>query len=392
MRLSSISNNKISIIVGIIGNELCNSYDYFSCNQYLIFLCIVLGFLSNLANLLNDAEVISGHHKNDAEKVAEPVALASYTLAPEKNLVEVAALQDEKNTIQHNTPPLVKKENVVSQETIPSSFKEINEAVADSGNDFAPVFAMYHGKVVTLGKLPDTAFKRSHLNDQTSVALNENSSREKHVNEPENHVKDVSGSKRYLDESSNGIASPQQHSTKRDSQINNGEKLQDYLKTLDAEKVLDVSAVPKNEVPVGLTGLDSSSTSHSNLMGHIKSVVLDNGNIVSVNNNNHVTTEDSVQHNDVIADPQQKYYVTNDGSVEPLIKSKPENVEAVQRDNLLDTLNGNGQKTVTLTVDVLKDLLKKTDSKVSLATLLNKPADARSDTQEDEDPGKLTAF
>lgn len=367
----------------------------------------ILGFLANLANLLTDAEKISGH--KNAEETSSENGLSSYTLTPRKNLVEVLSAEGNSNnnnnhqqenlSVSSNDNINAKKESIVGESDITASTKEIDEAVAESGKDFAPVFAMYHGKVVTLGKLPDTAFKRSHLTTeeqsahQSNTNLNVEIPRDIHVDKPDKHqMKDVTGSKRFFDEN---IEKPQLKPEKRDSQIDAGAKLHDYLKTLDSVKTKDTRGVVKDEVP---SPLDTTGTLRSDLVGHIKGVVLDDGKVVSLANN-HMQSEDTStapvrQQHSELPDAQQKYYVTNDGNVEPLVKSKTEDVDAVTRDTLMDNLGslggggGGGQKTVTLTVDVLKDLLKRTDSKVSLASLLNKPAETRSDTpQEDEDPG-----
>ena len=281
---------------------------------------------------------------------------------PQKAAIEQTTVDDAINSVHS----IVAAESPEKKDV--TDFSTIKDAsIKDS--DFAPIFAMYHGKMVELGRLPESAFKKSH-----SVSLHEK-------NTSEHHMKDITASKRVLDESTEHKLT-QNIPTKREfhaSPSSRSDQLKNYLKNLDGDQ--QVSSVAKDVI--SMPGLDSKA----DLINHVKSVVLDDGKIISVGNSHLSETGDSPkQLSEVTDDSQQKYIVNKEGNVEPLVKQKSETVDPVTRDTL-----GNGQKTVTLTVDVLKDLLKKTgDSKVSLAKLLNKPTDGsdqRSNTQEDEDPG-----
>ena len=330
-----------------------------------------------MASLLNDAASISDHKENE-NKISSSV---SYFTAP----VESHA----KSTIEHTThsdqtaaslAPSVsenadnKKLDLIDLSSIKDSIK------ADA--DFAPIFTMYHGKIVELGKVPETAFKKNHAAQPVE-----------NVKTPEYDSKVVATSKRVLDEES--TTKPVQHKTvdvtptKREFHSVKETPVELKLDHLPEEQH-DVNGVTKDTI--SMPSIDSSTSAKGDLINHVKGVVLDDGKIISVGNN-HVldNLEQPKAQADLLPDVQQKFMVAKDGNVEPLTKQRSETADAVQRDNL-----ENGQKTVTLTVDVLKQLLKKTDSKVSLAQLLNKPSesssDQRSNTQEDEDPGMSYHF
>lgn len=321
--------------------------------NYYISNFIYSGFLANLANLLNDAEVISGHKNSD--NLERTTTSAKFSQQP--------SVDDAVSSVHSIVAESPEKKDI-------TDLPILKETSKDVPLDFAPIFAMYHGKMVELGRLPESAFKKSH-----------SSSHENSI--PEHHMKDITPSKRVLDESTEHKPT-ESVSTKREfhaAPSSRSDQLKNYLKNLDGDQ--QASSVAKDVI--SMPGLDTNGK--ADLINHVKSVVLDDGKVISVGNSHLSDPGESPKvQNEVSADAQQKYIVNKEGNVEPLIKQRTETAEAVPRDTL-----GNGQKTVTLTVDVLKDLLKKTgDSKVSLAKLLNKPTDSsdqRSNTQEDEDPG-----
>ena len=326
--------------------------------------------MTNLANLLNDAASIADH--KDVDNKA--------TLTSEE--------PHQKSSIKQSvhdkpTPQVVvsDKKDVIDLATIKDSIK--------AEPDFAPIFTMYHGKLVELGKVPETAFKKSHLSQDA----------EADVKVPEHHIKDVTASKRVLEETK--TTTQPQHAvtevapTRREFHSSDTDNPAAEPKaSLDGAAKSTAQLARANSVTkdtISMPSIDSTVRGGGDLINHVKSVVLDDGKIISVGSNNHlldnIDQSNKVQQQaELISDVQQKFVVGKEGNVEPLAKQKSETADAVPRDNL-----ENGQKTVTLTVDVLKQLLKKTDSKVSLAQLLNKPSespsDQRSNTQEDEDPG-----
>ena len=315
--------------------------------------------------MLNDAAAISDHKENENKASASSVTPVE---SHAKSTIEHTTHSDQ---IASQSIPGV-SENTDKKDLIDlSSIKDSIKADAD----FAPIFTMYHGKIVELGKVPETAFKKNHAAQPVED-----------VKTPEHDSKFVAASKRVLDEES---TSQVQHKTldvnptKRE--FHSMKETPVELKLNSLPGVQDVNGVTKDTI--SMPSIDSSTQAKGDLINHVKGVVLDDGKIISVGNN-HVldNVEQPKTQAELLPDVQQKFMVAKDGNVEPLTKQRSETADAVQRDNL-----ENGQNTVTLTVDVLKQLLKKTDSKVSLAQLLNKPSegssDQRSNTQEDEDPG-----
>ena len=309
--------------------------------------------------MLNDAAVISDHKDRDNEVSPSVTSAESHP----KSIIE----QTHADQISPPTTPSV-SENTDKKDEI--DFSSIKDSIK-ADPDFAPIFTMYHGKIVELGKVPGTAFKKSH-----AVQLED-------IKAPEHHIKDVTANKRVLDETTQPKVK-EVTPTKREfrSGTDSPVALKGYLNNLPGGQA--ASSVTKDTI--SMPSIDSTTPAKGDLINHVKGVVLDDGKIISVGNN-HVldNLEQPKAQAELVPDVQQKFIVGKDGNVEPL-KQRLETADAVPRDNL-----ENGQKTVTLTVDVLKQLLKKTDSKVSLAQLLNKPSetssDQRSNTQEEEDPG-----
>ncbi|XP_057307209.1 uncharacterized protein LOC130645285 [Hydractinia symbiolongicarpus] len=319
------------------------------------------GFLANLANLLNDAELLSGHKNVQS-------GLSSVTLTDPNN-----QSKDEENVA-------TKKEEI-----IPTT-DEVKKALKETTKDFAPIFAMVHGKIIPLGKLPDTAFKKSHTEEPPSQTA-EKTSESRDVNAARRTLPDEKPAKEQETKSKATIE-------KKDNDEEKLSKLQKYLKNLDGHipatgASKEVRGVAKDEV---VFPDDETGSPKSDIMKHVKSVVLDTGKVLSVNGNHLESGEESKPETSDTATPesQQKFIVSDDGSLTPLTKSKEEIGEAVTRDT---TGGSEGQKTVALSLDVLKDLLKKSDNKVSLAALLNKSPETKSDTpKEDEDPGTIEDF
>ena len=413
-----------------------------------------------MANLLNDAEALSGHSSKNPE-----IGLTSITHMKEKStetadvkadipqetheISETSKSADTKTEEENASKSVntVKKGNLSkSADTAKTDAKlptsedikiptsaDIQNAIKDSGSDFAPIFAMYHGKIVPLGKLPDTSFKKSNTEDlptdtPTNSPIKKNEATTNPTNIPAKPIeaqsktidsptkeniptetmntktvkyKDISGTKRSLSEENNRHIVPSGDITgsvrdKTEKDPVKLTKLQQYLTNLDghipATGGESRGVAAKDEV---IFPEDETGSPKSDIINHVKGVVLDDGKIVSVNNNHLESTDEPVKQVADSSDSQQKYFVSDDGTLTPLTKSKPEIGEAVTRD--VTTAGGataDGQKTVALSLDVLKDLLKKTDSKISLASLLNKAPETKSETptQEDEDPGKVIYF
>jgi len=377
------------------------------------------GFLANLATLLTDAEAIATNHKRQSSGLTSIRHSEKHVSIPvfrkgklpkqdEKNDTSSIIPKTDKNITSSEQVPIVtvtvtndtesdKKQQAVSSnthyETNDEVSKKINnntkkEEVPDlddirqafkesSGSkDFAPIFAMFHGKIVPLGKLADTSFRKSHVEQEHLDINNKNT-----------FSKDITANKRTFNDDEN-VNDEAIESTKLS-------KLQTYLTNLDGHVPStseNVRGVAKDEVEFPV---EEPAAQRSDLLNHVKGVVLDSGKVVSVNNNRlDMPLEEPVKEvaTETTVDEKQKFFVNDDGTLNQ-VKSKPLIGEAVTRDKE----GGEGQKTVAISLDVLKDLLKKTDTKISLAALLNKPAEAASKSettapQEEEDPGTIEDF
>ena len=295
----------------------------------------------------------------------------------ESNKIPETGSQNEQNKNQKNNATNEAAKNGMKKGDIPN-VEDIKQAFQKGADkDFAPIFAMYHGKIVPLGKLPDNSFKKSHAEGT-----------EEPIPKPV-PVKDVTGSKRTFTDIDN---------KKSNTYSARYSKLQEYLTNLEDEHSTPATAensvkgVPKDEV---VFPEDENPVQKSDLLSHVKGVVLDSGKVVSVNNNKidvpvDETSKETSSETTTTSD-SQKFYVSEDGTLNPLTKAKEVTGESVARDTTSSKENADGQKTVAISLDVLKDLLKKTDTKISLASLLNKSGETKSEpsqSSEDEDPGR----
>ena len=296
----------------------------------------------------------------------------------ESNRIPESGSQNEQNKNQKNHTTNEAAKNGMKKGDIPDvvDIKQAFQKGADK--DFAPIFAMYHGKIVPLGKLPDNSFKKSHTEEPQEPVPNPVP------------VKDVTGSKRTFTDIDN---------KKSNTYSARYSKLQEYLTNLEDEHSTPITAensvkgVPKDEV---VFPEDENPVQKSDLLSHVKGVVLDSGKVVSVNNSKidvpvDETSKETSSETTTTSD-SQKFYVSEDGTLNPLTKAKELTGESVARDTTSSKENADGQKTVAISLDVLKDLLKKTDTKISLASLLNKSGETKSEPSqpsEDEDPGRF---
>ncbi len=236
--------------------------------------------MANLATLLNDAESLSKKNSGVsnislAETSAEPIARTLQTEPP-----TARSLKGKQESKNEPTPSANSVENTLKVE----------------GKDSAPIFAFFHGKIVPLGKLPDTSFKKSHAEGK----LKEDGGEPEHHQSNENH--DNSEAKSTIKAPENSGASKIQHAPeKKDkskplspSQFN---RLSSYFHNLESTKTKpametrmikrpykDVTGTAKDEVPDILPALKNSD-----FIKHVKGIVLDDGKMVPLKGTQQVT-------------------------------------------------------------------------------------------------------
>lgn len=506
------------------------------------------GFLANLASLLSDAEKLSLAKRNETGLTSSSSNEPAYTKST--TTVSVSTPKPEAKAATAKAEVAVKKEQITPAISAVAAVNHVTEASSapgapvtpeasvselvtpelvkkelnNHGKDYAPIFALYKGKIVPLGKLPDTAFKKSSpqhpaVDEKTSSAAlvapkNENSLiEETKVNEPAATIsttasisqddaakqsaqssftalkdsttkttdptsseslitssseaasvaaasasvrtvempvasKDVTGTARFeipqlqiqhqaprhmvvshmsphaaVNEETIDASRSHNEDTAKTVKLS---KLQSYLSNLDgpiqATGSSHVSKTAKDDIviPEEMARLAMHSYPKSEIMSHVKGLVLDNGKVVSVDSS-HGELSSSISgaiNEQSVAklapeppkdpDSSDKFYVTDDGNLLPLKPQREKTENAAARTDILDGLaskSSDSGKTVAVSLDMLKELLKKTDTKVSLAQLLNKGQDKTGDdkssvsssasssaSDEEEDPGTIEDF
>ena len=287
---------------------------------------------------------------------------------------------------------VLKPEEISKKRANFPSPEDVRKAINDSATDFAPIFAMYHGKIVPLGKLPDTSFKKSHTEElkivnSPTVSKDEGLKEKQNIASP-NQIQ-VTGERRSFSFPENThISSEEEFENKfgkKDESSSKLSRLQQYLKNLD-DHITATSEIKEEVVKDEVMFPEiKTGTVKSDILSHIKGLVLDDGKIVAVKGNRIEPIENAKEESSTPLD-SQKYFVSDDGklnAIKPNIKIS--DIQSADSKTLHE--KPAEPKTVALSLEVLKDLLKKSD-KVSLATLLNKAQDPRIDA-DDEDPGKF---
>lgn len=346
-------------------------------------MCLLFsGFLANLATLLNDAD--------------------SFTIPKNESGMSSMYENTEKTSLMRKSADIQPNSN--QNDRIPS-MSQVEKALNATENEYAPIFAYFRGKIVPLGKLPNTSFKKSH-SELTQQAVSSSHS----VTQERSMIKEITGQPRHeipeikhvkpsshidndglfgVDKASNGDMGSE----------NKISKLQQYLTNLDGHVpdtgiTKDVRGVAKDEV---VFPQETEHPSQKNeIIDHVKGFVLDDGKVVSLTAKPSDLPQDKEKPKPITTvNTLEKFYVANDGNLYPLTKSKSTNVDAVTRDTTISSDGINEPKTVAVSLDMLKELLKKTDTKISLAQLLNKGSstgDSKSDVAAEEDPGESELF
>ncbi|XP_002157435.3 uncharacterized protein LOC100204716 [Hydra vulgaris] len=312
------------------------------------------------------------------------------------------------NTIENKekTDQVIKFEEKSKKRADFPSPEDAQKDKNDSGIEYAPIFAMYHGKIVPLGKLPDTSFKKSHTEeiktvnsltvseddmpkDKQLTVSEDDSPKDKQFISSPNQIQVTAERRSFSLPENTHINSEEEFENKfgkkdRPSKLY---RLQQYLKNLDghipsANEVKE--QVAKDEV---IFPEEKTETTKSDILSHIKGLVLDDGKIVTVKGNRIEPMENTKEEPSTSLD-SQKFFVSDDGKLN-LVKSSSKTSDVQSADSKTLHEKTTEPKTVALSLEVLKDLLKKSD-KVSLATLLNKAQEPKTD--EDDDPGTIEDF
>ena len=424
------------------------------------------GFLANLATLLNDADNLAKKSPDSTDKnrtVSNTPLPQTQSLAATANSSPVRQTESRVATAKsYAAMPTKPTEESVGQPVVKSAVKPLSEptpsvlavekSLVAEGKNSAPIFALFHGKIVPLGRLPDSSFKKTHtekLDDNTKSTNARDTVTEKNPDEADPIVKSPTETSPVKEETGNRksetVEMPRSdkdtkipHQTdqtaeenrapdsviekKRDKGLNSHKynRLLSYLNNLgdhSNEKptaairtvktiTKDVRGTTKDQVSFP----DPPSLKHPDLLSHVKGLVLDSGKVVSLWNHqldelNGKSSEDegvtagvrkdsetSPSDADKLVSDEQKTETDDESELANLVKSKERIEDLVKSKEKLE--EGTARDTtppLSVSVDTLKDLLKKTDSKASLAELLNNRASGTNarEAKQEEDPGKL---
>lgn len=172
----------------------------------------------------------------------------------------------------------------------------VENSLKSEEKESAPIFALFHGKIVPLGKLPDTSFKKSH----TEAKIEENESKDEIKKE-----KDEKATNHENYEAKSELKESDKHASKSEAQEDQetAEKrekskalspsqftrLSSYFHNLDTKSKAavetrmlkshkkDVTGTAKDEVPGLLPEMKNSE-----FLKHVQGIVLDDGKMVTL--------------------------------------------------------------------------------------------------------------
>ena len=209
---------------------------------------------------------------------------------------------------------VTEKHESIKDEPTPSA-ESAARSLKTEGKDSAPIFALFHGKIVPLGKLPDTSFKKSHTEarNEESHEKEDSHAEESHVMEdrengqaksevklPENRAEHNAESRverpeeRHEvkhDETSNSLSSAESDKRDKAKSLSPSQftRLSSYFHNLDSKnraavetrmiksRKKDVTGTAKDEVPEL-----PPSMKNSEFLKHVKGIVLDDGKMVTL--------------------------------------------------------------------------------------------------------------
>ena len=173
------------------------------------------------------------------------------------------------------------------------SAKTVEKSLKTEEKESAPIFALFHGKIVPLGKLPDTSFKKSHAEVRSDEKQSKEESKKEETGKAEiketHQVKSDIGEHTKEGENTKpkqNIEKRQQGRTLSPSQIS---RLSSYFHNLESKSKeavetrmikshkKDVTGTAKDEVPELLPDVKNSE-----FLKHVKGILLDDGKMVAL--------------------------------------------------------------------------------------------------------------
>ena len=213
---------------------------------------------------------------------------------------------------------VTEKHESIKDEPTPSA-ESAARSLKTEGKDSAPIFALFHGKIVPLGKLPDTSFKKSHTEarNEESHEKEDSHAEESHVTEdrekgqaksevkfPENRAENNAENNAESrverpeerhevkhEETSNSFSSAESDKRDKAKSLSPSQftRLSSYFHNLDSKnkaavetrmiksRKKDVTGTAKDEVPEL-----PPSMKNSEFLKHVKGIVLDDGKMVTL--------------------------------------------------------------------------------------------------------------
>ena len=170
----------------------------------------------------------------------------------------------------------------------------VERSLKTEEKDSAPIFALFHGKIVPLGKLPDTSFRKSHTEALNEDKKNKHENRNEDIGKVSSHENDQVKSEilehAKEEEEKSGpnqdVEKGKQGKTLSSSQFS---RLSTYFHNLESKNKeavetrmikpykKDVTGTVKDDVPELLP-----VTKNSELLKHVKGIILDDGKMVTL--------------------------------------------------------------------------------------------------------------
>lgn len=185
----------------------------------------------------------------------------------------------------------------------------VEKSLKTEEKESAPIFALFHGKIVPLGKLPDTSFKKSHTEVRkggSRISSNKEDHEKGTTRENVTNEKDENGNleeKGETKQDKNTDKEKSKENVEKEKELSPSQfiRLSSYFHNLDSKDkdgaetrvikshVKDVTGTAKDEVPELLPAMKNSE-----FLKHVKGIVLDDGKMVTLNSKQSKTDEQQV--------------------------------------------------------------------------------------------------
>ena len=201
---------------------------------------------------------------------------------------EVFSSKETSNAVARSA---TEKPTVEKSEPTPSAVA-VEKSLKTEEKDSAPIFALFHGKIVPLGKLPDTSFKKSQTETRNHENENKDQNRKeasKNSNNQEND-KRKSEIKEHEQQEEKSDSNQESASKKKEQPLSPSQfvRLSSYFHNLDSKGKAsvetrmikshkkDVTGTAKDEVPELLPAMKNSE-----FLKHVKGIVMDDGKLMT---------------------------------------------------------------------------------------------------------------